>query len=207
MTTKNSWGDGAWGTGVWGIQLSLTSDLDDEILRLWPFTQIRPGDNGAIRPHLRVFGLALDRTQFRINNVKQQQSIDTATGESLEKLAGEVNLTRETNESDERLRFRTTIQKAVTRSNGTLNGLETVLAIVFGADIVANMQLSTPSSAPVVQLIIPAAIVQDSPLTRAELEAALDDAIPATDRLRIITDNTFIFGESGDQGIGKGNLL
>jgi hypothetical protein len=207
MTETNSWGAGAWGTDVWGTQLSLTSELDDSMLRLWPFRQIRPSDTDAIRAHLRVYGLALDRFQLRTEEVNKQQSIDTATNENLDKLAGEVDLVRQTGESDERLRFRTQIQKAVTRSDGTLKGLETVLCIVFGEQTTATMSLSTPSSEPIVQLTMPSAVIDDAPLTESELEDALDDAIPASDRLRILTDDTFIFGESGSQGIGNGGLI
>lgn len=206
MTEKNAWGTGQWGIGVWAIQISLESEQDSTILRNWPFDQIYPSSSGHIRSHILSTGLTLDLLDDRIQNVQDAQSITTATDEELEKLAGEVGVLRQTNESDERLRFRARIRKAITRSDGTLRGFTSLLTIIFGEESVSDMHIETPSDEPVVQLFIPSTVVDDVPLTVVELEDALDDAIPMSDRLQIITDDTFIFGESGSQGLSQGGL-
>ena len=207
MTETNEWGSGTWGTGVWGTQLALSSDQRDIIIDNWPFQQVTPSPGDATDTHVRTIGLALDRLNTRIDTVSEQQRIDTATDEELTTLAGELNIVRNTGESDERLRFRARIAKAATRSQGTINDFLTVLAIIFGESVVESFGLSSTTDQPVVQLTIPGDILDNIPLTDTELKTALEPAIPATDTLQILSDDTFIFGESGEQGLGQGELL
>jgi len=205
--TINTWGRGLWGSGIWGTQLALESEQLDILLDNWPFDQIYPSQSDAAYEHLLTIEQALNRLNARINEVTAESRIDTATDERLNALVGEINLTRETGESNKRLQFRGTANKVVGRSQGTVRDFETVLVLIFGEEVVSGFDISTPSSEPVVQLIVPPSAITDIPLTQSELEGILEDAIPHADTLRILTEETFIFGESGKQGLGKGKLI
>ena len=172
----------------------------------WPFEQVRPSENEAVYDLLRAFEVQLDRVDVQADELEEQRFIDTATTRELEKLAAEVGIVRETGESDSRLRFRTRIAKAVTRSQGTLEDFEQLLEVIFGDDA-DTITVSSPNDEPVVQLNIPSAVVDDTSLTRVELERRLADVIPTSDDLLIITDDTFTLGQSGNKGLGNGQLI
>lgn len=205
--TTITWGHGIWGTGTWSDQLALESEQLDILRDNWPFDQIYPTQSEAVHDHLLTIEQALNRLDARIDEVSQESRIDTATDERLNALVGEINLTRETGESNERLQFRGTANKVVGRSQGTVRDFETVLALIFGEDVVSGFDISSPSSEPVVQLTVPTSAINDIPLTQSELEGILEDAIPHADTLRLLTDDTFIFGESDKQGLGNGKLI
>jgi hypothetical protein len=205
--TINTWGQGLWGSGIWGTQLALESEQLDILLDNWPFDQIYPSQSDAAYEHLLTIEQALNRLNARITEVSAESRIDTATDERLNALVGEINLTRETGESNERLQFRGTANKVVGRSQGTVRDFETVLVLIFGDDVVSGFDISSPSSEPIVQLTVPPSAINEIPLTQSELEAILEDAIPHADTLRLLTDDTFIFGESDKQGLGKGKLI
>lgn len=201
-----TFGSGRYGQEVFGTDFDLYSPNTTAIDENWPFDQVYPDTKGATLQLLLTHGKALDRLDDRIEEVKSEQRLDSATWNELETLAREVNVTRQTFEADNELRFRAQIRKAITRSDGTLDGLTTFLAIIFDDDAVRSMSIDTVADAPVVQLFIPSDVMDDAPLTPSDMEDAFTDVLPHADQLRVITDDTFILGESGDQGLGKGKL-
>jgi hypothetical protein len=176
-------------------------DIEDN----WPYDTITPREQGAIYDLLVALETQLDRLDVQLDELQEQRFIETATTYELEKLAAEVGTQRETGESDERLRFRTAIAKAVTRSDGTIDDIAAVLYVIFGDDV-QNINIEASSSEPVVQLYMPSTLVEDVPLTLSELEHELENITPVGDGLQIVTDDTFRFGESDDQGLGRGEL-
>jgi hypothetical protein len=204
--TVFSYGSGAYGTTTYGY----TYDAED-IVGNWPYDQIVPDEGEAIYDLLISFEHSLDHVSNEVQNLKRERFLDTASNEELEKLAAEVGITRQTNEDDERLRLRAVIARASTRSDGTVKsegtvfGLAEMLYVIFG-DQTKEMQISSPGDHPVVQIEMPSDLIDEIPLTIAELEDALVDIIPAGDALEIITTDTWLLGESGSQGIGEGEL-
>lgn len=176
------------------------------LLRYWPWDQIRPTGTDAASDLLFGFDRALRRLDARIEQVKRERFVHNATGASLDHLAGEVGITRQTDERDPRLRLRTRIAKAVTRSQGTLGDMERILQIIFG-DAVNNMSITTVDDKPVVILQVPVTLIDEIPLTKAELETALQPIIPASDELRVKFADTFLLNESGQQGLSNGALI
>lgn len=171
----------------------------------WPFETIVPYEDEALYDLIVAYETQLDRVDVQADELMEQRFIDTATTRELEKLAAEVGVNRETNESEERFRFRTKIAKAVTRSTGTIDSFATVLYTIFDDDV-SEISIDTPPDEPVVQLIMPSDLVDQIPLTLNELEDELIEIIPTADGLEIITDDMWLLGESGSQGVGEGEL-
>ena len=171
----------------------------------WPYETIVPKDGDAVYDLLVAIETELDRIDVQADELQEQRFINTATTEELRKLAAEVGVTKETNESEERFRFRAKLAKAVARCDGTFPKFAQVLRLIFGEDA-QQITVSAPAGEPVVKLTIPSELINDIPLTLAELEAELLNALPASDGLEVISDDTWLLGESGSQGLGEGGL-
>lgn len=172
----------------------------------WPFDSIVPTDDGAVQDVLIAFETQLDRIDVQADELDEQRFLQTATTYELEKLADEVGVARETGESDERLQFRATLAKAVSRSGGTIQDIGQLLVVLFGEDNVTRIGISAPNDAPVIELDIPSDILDECPLSRSELEDEIGQVVPVGDRVDIVPTDTFTLGESGSKGIGEGGL-
>lgn len=179
--------------------------VERQLIERWPYETVRPTEDEPIRDYTHGVADAIADVRDDIQQLQDEQTIDTATGYQLELLGQEVGVTRQTNETDERLRFRIRIAKSVTQSNGDLYDVERILFNLFG-DTVENIEISAPVNEPVIRLLIPADTIDEVPLTIAELEEKLSDILPASDSLEILRADTFILGEGGKQGLGNGRL-
>jgi hypothetical protein len=173
----------------------------DTLLSEWPFETVVPEDGEAVHDGLTVIADRLDTIDDDIQWLDEQRRVQTATGAELEKLANEVGIKRQQGETDERLRFRTLIAKASTRSDGTFDDIAQVLLILFGDDV-SKISLDPVTGEPTIYLSMPQSLVDDIPLTESEFATALDDILPISDPIEVYTDDTLIFGESGSQGFG-----
>jgi len=173
----------------------------DTLLDEWPFETVVPEDGEAVHDGLTVIGNRLDAIDDDIQYLDEQRRVQTATGVELEKLANEVGIKRQQGENDERLRFRTLIAKASTRSDGTFDDIAQVLFIFFGDDV-SKISLDAKPGEPTTLLSLPESLVNDIPLTETEFATALDDILPISDPIEVYTDDTLIFGQSGSQGFG-----
>jgi hypothetical protein len=146
----------------------------------------------------------LNRLDQEITEVKKQAFIDTATGRSLDYLAGEVGVIRETGESDERLRFRTQIAKAIPQSTTDIQSFAELMVVLFG-DEATNISLSTLTDEPIIKLTLTDSAINDIPLTRGELEGELEQIVPAGDSIFIEQEGQFRFLREGEgKGFGVG---
>lgn len=187
------WGEGVWGTGEWGTETAFT-------------TESNPDTSEALYDLLVACATELDGVDAELDVLYDQRFLQTATDEELEKLAAEVTTQRETGELDDRLRFRALISKAVTRSDGTLDDIGAVLYVLFG-ERTKNITVSAAPDKPILRLTLPTELINDIPLSASELESELRNIIAVSDSLEIFTDETFVLGESGSQGIGEGKLV
>jgi len=171
----------------------------------WPYDTVTPHDSEAVYDILTAYEGQLDRIDVQADELHDQRFLQTATTRELEKLAAEVGVQRETGEGDDRLRFRALIGKAVTRSSGTIEDIGIVLHVLFSGDA-TNIEISVVEDQPVLRLTIPTNLIDDTPLTTTELETELSAILPVGDSLSILTDDTWLLGESGSQGLGEGKL-
>lgn len=171
----------------------------------WPFDHVHPDESEAIYDLLVAAGTELDHLDVQIDSLQQQRFLDTATGGELEKLAAEVGVHKETGESKARFRTRARVGKARSRSTGTLPDFAQLLHVLFGDDA-TECSLSAVTGDPAVRLTVPSVLVDDSPFSASEIESLLEPALPMGDGLVVVTDDTFLLGESGSQGLGEGGL-
>jgi hypothetical protein len=187
--------------------LIVREDIQQPFIDNWPFDVVRPFERGAIYDLLWTYDGQLNRLDEEITEVNKQKFIDTATGRSLDYLAGEVGVIRETGEDDERLRFRTQIAKAIPQSTTDVLSFAELMRVLFGEDA-TNISLTTPSDEPVVILIIPDSTINEIPLTRQELEDELQQVVPSGDNIIVQRTDLFTFdgtpfGEGFDVGEWK----
>ena len=170
----------------------------------WPYDRVVPTEDGAVYDLLTVLETEYDRIDVELDELQEQRFIETATGTELDKLASEVGVVRETGESDERLRFRTKVAKAITRSSGNIYELVGLLELLFG-DLVETITLTPVSDAPVINMNAPDVILNEAPVDLNTLEDLLTQALPSGDSLTIITDDTFAFGgDTSGAGFNEG---
>ena len=160
--------------------------------------------DGAIVEFITVYERHHDDLVETVNELYDDRFVESATGRELEKLASEVGLDRQTGESDDRLRFRTQIAKAITRSSGNIYELATLFRILFGEDA-TNITLTPAENQPVVIMNVPDLIVDQIPVSVSVLEDLLSQALPSSDNLEIITGDTFAFdGQTTGGGFNEG---
>jgi len=191
------WGSGEWGDGYWGG----SPDHSELLFENWPNEVVRPDEDEAVDDVLTAIGRQLNRLYIETKILQRQRFIDSADGEQLRRLAREVGVRREQGEGEGAFRFRARTTKAVGRSDGTLRDLEDALQVMFGEDV-SSLSVATPDSSPTVQIFVPETVLEEVPLSKPRLREQLLDAIPASDGLEVLEGDTFIFGETGDQGLG-----
>jgi len=170
----------------------------------WPYDRVVPTEDGAVYDLLTVLETEYDRIDVELDELQEQRFVETATGTELDKLASEVGVVRETGESDERLRFRTKVAKAITRSSGNIYELVGLLELLFG-DLVETITLTPVSDAPVINMNTPDVILNEAPVDLNTLEDLLTQSLPSGDSLTIITDDTFAFGgDTSGAGFNEG---
>ena len=170
----------------------------------WPYYRVVPTEEGAVYDLLTVLETEYDRVDVQLDELQEQRFIETATGVELDKLASEVGVVRETGESDKRLRFRTKIAKAITRSSGNIYELAQLFNLLFEDDT-TDVTLTPVPDAPVINAEVSDTIIQDTPVTQSELERLLTQALPSGDALQITTKDTFAFdGETTAGGFNEG---
>jgi hypothetical protein len=172
----------------------------------WPLESIQPDEEEAIYDLLIALQEELNRVERNIDDLYDERFVDSATGEELERLGAEVGVVKQTGESEDRYRLRVKIAKSISRSDGSLPALARTLERIFG-DNAATLTLETVPGDPAIRLRVPTEVLDTIPLTRGELETELRQFMPVNDRIEVVTDDTFVLGASGSQGLGNGELL
>lgn len=180
-----------------------TTTLD--LVENWPYGFQYIGEQNPLYDYLSVHATELSRVDAFIDELYEQRFVQTATGAELDTLGAAVGVSRQATESDERLRFRITLAKAVAASNGTASDIQAILREAFGADA-DEIITRRVSGKPVVQFEIPVPLIEDLPLTVGAFETQLEQAFPCGYGVDVIRGDTFLLGESGDQGLGAGKL-
>jgi uncharacterized phage protein gp47/JayE len=172
----------------------------------WPLESVQPDEEEAIYDLLIALQAELNRIEEDIEDLYKQRFVDTATGEELERLGSEVGIVKQTGESEERYRLRVKIAKSISRSDGSLPALARTLDCIFD-DGATSISISTVNAEPATQITVPSKLLNNISLTRSELEDELRNFVPVNDRIEIVTDDTWLLGESGSQGLGDGGLI
>lgn len=182
-----------------------------DIIDRWPYEFQRIPDDGTAGltqyNYLSAYATELRRIDVFIDELYEQRFVESATSRELEKLALPVDVTRKVNETDDQLRYRAQLGKAIAASDGTPKDFETILAIAFGEENLGSIDVENVSDQPMIRLRVPSPLIDEIPLSVGDLTEELKQSLPCGHSLEIITGDTFLLGESGDQGLGNGDLL
>lgn len=173
----------------------------------WPYDFQYIERDSEFWDYLGAYVSQLHRIDVMIDELYEQRFLESATTTELEKLALEVGITRRENENDEELRFRARLRKAVAASDATPADIEGILTIAFGEDTLSDITVTHASGRPVTQFNIPQPELDDIPLIREEFRQELERAFPAGYGVELTTTETWVLGESGEQGLGEGGLI
>lgn len=178
-----------------------------DVVRNWPYDFQTISTGGEHYDYLGAFASELRHIDVFIEELYEQRFIETATNRELEKLGAGFGATREAGEDDDAFRYRARLRKAIAASDGTPEDIEGILAIAFGDDALETIDISHSTGSPVLQIDIPQTEIDDIPLTRSEFESIFEKAFPAGHGISVTTSDTFVFGQSGSQGLGNGGLI
>lgn len=186
-------------------KIEQTTTLD--VATNWPYESQPVSKSTPLYEYLSVYATELGRLDDSFNELYEQQFVDTATGEELEKLGAKLGVERTVGESESAYRFRVGLGKLIAASNGTAPDIRSILEGAFGKNALDGIEVTPVAGEPVTNIEIPSAVIDDSPFTVGEFEMSLEDAFPCGHGVRVRRGDTFLFGESGDQGLGDGELI
>lgn len=163
--------------------------------------------NPTLWDYLSIFASELRTLDKNIDELYEQRFIESATGKELEKLGAPLGIVRRAGESDESLRFRVSVGKVIAASDGTASDIEGILSLAFGEENLESIGVQNVDAEPVVRFLVPQPYIDDIPLSQTEFQQELERAFPCGHSVQVVTSNTFLLGESGQQGIGEGELI
>lgn len=178
-----------------------------DLVERWPYDFQHIGTGDKLYEYLGVYANELRRIDVFIDELYEQRFLKTATGRELEKLAAEIKVTRQPGETDDSLRFRARLRKAIAASDGTASHIAHIFGLAFGEDNLDSIDVSYGGTGPVTQFDIPTTLLNDIPLNRSEFESELERGFPAGHAVSIVTSDTWLLDQSGSQGVGKGELI
>lgn len=188
--------------------MAFATHTDTEFLvRNWPYDFQHIETGGEHYDYLSAFSTELGEIDDVINDLYDHRFIESSTGDELEKLGAEVGVTRQDGENDEQLQFRTLLRKSIAASNGTAQDIEQIIEVAFGESALETIEVTHSLGSPVIQFGVPQPILDDIPLARADFEVELNRAFPAGHGVNVVTSDTWLLGESGNQGLGEGGLI
>lgn len=173
----------------------------------WPIDVHEPRTSETIDALLRTLATQLYYIDIDVSETKESGFISTATGGSLEKLGRPFGIERETDEPDDRLRRRIAARTIALASNGTYEDVaaaaETLLQTKnFGLVAAEGVESGT------IELSVPSAVLDRVPFTAPEIEAELDQTVPPTHSVSVVSDDTFVFaGTDSGAGWNEGRWL
>jgi len=178
-----------------------------DVIDRWPYDFQHIDDSDKLWDYMSAFASELRHIDVFIDELYEQRFLKTATGRELEKLAGEVGVTRQAGENDADLRYRTRLRKAIAASDGTAEDIETIMSIAFEDKDLSNIDVVHSTGEPVIQFRVPQPYLDEIPLSRPDFQTELERSFPAGHGVEVSTSDTWLLGQSGNQGVGQGKLI
>lgn len=175
----------------------------DDARQQFPNAGVAIDQDDPLAALLRTLVSQYHRLDTEIDAIYDERFIDSATARELELLGANVGVEPRTGESDESLRARVRAGYRIATSDGTFEAIARAALALLDADA-DDVRLEGPpaTSGGVGRVVVSDVRLDESPLSQDEVAATLTDAAPLGHRIEVLTDDTFRFGESGDQGFG-----
>lgn len=141
---------------------------------------------------VRALTSQADRIDDEIDKIRQSHHIDTATGEALDRIGELVQLTRKSNESDEKFRARIKVQFRVGNIGTTFDEFSEFSSVLLNTDIDNIEYIFNYENRPAtVQIATQTEVYENSPLTRNEVSEFLSRAVPAGHEVNPLEKGSF----------------
>lgn len=201
MNSIVEWGDKSWGSGYWGtpgydvIQVSRNIST---ATREWDSgLTIASGSN--IRALLRALLSVSDRIDTDLEEIYEQQHINSATGADLDKWGQLVDVNRQTGESDDKYRARIKAEFRQATMETTFDQFVEFIASVLNTNVdnVTLLFNFDPDPA-TVTVSMQSSVFDGLNLTNTGVQDLLDGGVPAGHEVKIIEEGTFRLKADGD---------
>lgn len=187
---------------------TLSDDYDNEqtAAEAWDVPGVDIFHGSSQRRLLRTLLQSLATLDDSIDDVYADRFVMSASGTALDLLSGEVNLQRQTGESDDRLRRRILARYKQRQSSGTYDDLAAVSKILVDTNDV-QIEAAEETGGGTARVIYNEADLNASPFTSTEVTEILEESLIATDTLDVGTTGRFVFSSDGNdtgKGFGQG---
>ena len=179
----------------------------DDARQQFPNAGVRIDPDDPIAALLRTLVSQLHRLDTEIDAIYDERFIDSATTHELGLLGANVGVQRRTGESDASFRARVRAGYRIAASDTTFEAVAQAARALLDADA-DDISLESPPTTDggVGRVIAPDILIDESPLSKSEIEADLTKAVPFGHRIEVVPSNAFRLGRSGEQGLGRGVL-
>jgi len=205
------------------LNVAITYDNTERLIENIPYQFLRNdirSDNADgsddIEPLISALGDTLDLIDASIDAVYDNRFVQSARGQSLNKLGRPVGIHRrdvgntersDDLESDERLRKRVLAARGLVGLDTTTPSFSQLLALLF-PDGKTGITIDVLDSEPVAAVTIPQNVIERHPLTVSEVEHILEDGNTSSYGVTVIADGTFDFTtESTDENWNEGPYI
>ena len=205
LITNGGYGNGGYGASVYGVNRNYSNTVTN-----WPYPFTTVTDNNELTDFLYAITYPLATLDSRRQTVYENLYVETASGYELEQLAAPIGVSRRTNETDDQLRYRTKLRKAISATNDSFDDFIAVLEVAFG-DNVSDLSLQPATSDPGIIITVPEVTLDSVPVTQQTLVDILRDAVPINDSVTIATQGNLLLGgedftPNPNSRIGTGEL-
>jgi hypothetical protein len=195
------WGEGEWGDGYWDdTDRNITEDGRNitEAESEWD-SPIDFSPRSNTYRLVNTLLIAIDDVDIQLEKIYENQHINSASGESLDSFGRLINITRNTNESDDKYRARIKAAFRASTMGSTFDQFTEYVATVLNTDI-ENIIFRTPytNNPAVVEVSAQQSVYDSVNLTDAEVRDLLERGVAAGHEVNIFTGGTFELKADGD---------
>jgi uncharacterized protein YciU (UPF0263 family) len=139
-----------------------------------------------------------ERIDDDIEDIYEQQHINSATGEELEQFGALVNVDRQTGESDDRYRARIKASFRASTMGTTYDQFAEFCSTVLNTDIQnINFRTNYEARPGIINVGTAPSVYDDLDLTNEEVRDVLGSGVPAGHEVRVLEGGTFRLKEDG----------
>jgi hypothetical protein len=202
--TLNVWGDASWGDASWGGEppedFEFVEFIDagrniNSALRNWdipPTIQSESNDYDLVNALVQ----SLDEIDNSLELIYNNQHIDTASGDDLDRIGEFVGVKRETEELDRRYRTRIKARFRAATIEPTTDTFTEFVSAILSTDV-ENFSILRTDFRPKVTVSAQSAIWQNNELTEQTLVELLERGVPAGHAVNIQEQGTFELKSDG----------
>lgn len=205
----NTWGDSEWGIDYWGSEVYNVIPNDRNITTVeqsWD-SSIEIGTGSNMQKLIRALLSQANRIDAELEEVYEQQHINSATGKNLDHFGELINVSRNGNEPRDKYRARIKAEFAQSRIGTDFNSFTEFCASILNTQI-SNIEFSTNYAANAATVVVSAnpSIYTSSSLNTQDVSDLLSNGVPAGHEVVIQEAGTFRLKSDGESDTASNGL-